>query len=129
MDDAHLTPTPPEGAPGLPSAAGRRRAVDLETSESAVAAAFGALPRPDAPEAVWQTIERAVGRQAVGGIARAERRPAWSPFRHVPFGRWGVASAALLLFALGVATAVELSHPVVLTPPTTRSAGAGASTN
>jgi len=43
-------------------------------------------------------------------------------FWRVPLGAWGAASAALLLLALGIATAIELSHPVVVRGPANRPA-------
>lgn len=87
------------------STAGGRKAADLTEDELGVAAWFEHLARVDAPEGLKARI--------LGGRAVERATPAKAGrVLAFPLGRWGVASAALLLLALGAAVAVELIDPV-----------------
>lgn len=88
-----------------------RRAPDLDPSEEAVAARFAALTRHQAPTAVRSALH--AQRES------AARRP--GHLLRFPLGAWGVASAALLLLALGGAAYVEISNPVTISAPLTSS--------
>ena len=83
------------------------RASDLAEGELGVAAWFDHLARVDAPEGLRSRI-LAASAASVPPAGRLLRLP----LGRVPFGAWGLASAALLLLALGAAVAVELFDPV-----------------
>lgn len=76
-----------------------QRPKDLQPFEEGVAGSFDALERHDAPPAVRRAL------------TAARPIPAGHLLR-VPLGAWGLASAALLLLALGGAIYVELSDPI-----------------
>ena len=77
-----------------------RRAPDLGEFEEALASRFGELARHAAPSAVRQAL--------------VCNRPVRGPrvLRFVPLGAWGLASAALVLLALGAAVFIEVSTPM-----------------
>lgn len=76
---------------------------DLDPAEQVVADWFSTLDRNDAPDG----LRRAV----VAGAGGKAARPAGRLLRMVPFGAWGIASAALVLLAVGAAVTVELATP------------------
>ena len=73
---------------------------DLSDGEADVAAWFGRLERVEAPEGLRTRV-----------LEKAAAKPA-GRLLQFPLGRWGVASAALLLVALGAAVAIELTDPI-----------------
>ncbi len=87
---------------------------DLEPHELGLARRFEALTRHDAPGAVRDALRAEPSREA------AQRGRV---LRLVPLGGWGLASAALLLLAIGAAAFVELTDPI--TPATQVAAGEG----
>lgn len=84
------------GADATPAGA----APDLTQAEHGVAAWFGRLERVEAPEGL-RTRVLAAATVPAGRLLR------------FPMGRWGVASAALLLLALGAAITIEMTDPVM----------------
>ncbi len=104
--DPRMTPSsqPPSSQP--PSS---HRAHDLGAEEAGVAQWFAQLERVEAPAGLRMRILEA-------HAAGAHKQPAGRLLR-VPFGGWGLASAALLLLALGAAAVLELSDPVAPVPP------------
>ncbi|MDF1701281.1 MAG: hypothetical protein P1V36_09010 [Planctomycetota bacterium] len=86
---------------------GTRVPCDLEPQEAEVGAWFARLDRVDAPEGLRHRV--------LAEGASAPTPPAGRLLRF-PLGAWGLASAALLLLALGAAIAVELSDPVPAAP-------------
>jgi len=85
-----------------------RRARDLEPFEEALAERFTGLVRHPAPPALRRAVFDGVGAACESGTAA---RGGWL-LRHVPLGAWGLASAALLLLALGTAVFVEWNAPI-----------------
>ncbi len=77
-----------------------RRAPDLEPDEQGVADWFQSLDRHDAPSGMRARV------------LEPRSQPAGRLLRMVPFGAWGIASAALVLVAVGAAVTVELTNPV-----------------
>lgn len=101
------------------------RARDLEPFEEAVAARFAKLTRHDAPPVVHEGVHEAVRMAARSrGAAPARRRLQLSVVaRQFPLGGWGLASAAVLLVALGLGTFVELTDPVAAPAPQAAAGG------
>jgi hypothetical protein len=99
------------------------RARDLEPSEEAVAARFAGLTRHDAPYAVRDAVREAVQMARAGG--RLQSSPLGA--RQFPLGGWGLASAAVLLVALGLGTFIELTDPAATAPLPQAADGAGVS--
>ena len=95
-----------------------RVASDLTPGEDGVAAWFQGLPRPEAPAALRrQILERsAAARVSAAEGAIREGAGAGRLLRMFPLGAWGVATAALVLVALGAAVAVEVLDPVTPAP-------------
>lgn len=90
----------------------RRAPHDLTGEEQAVAAWFARLERAEAPAGLRSRI-LAAARASTETVPSEASRPGRGRLLAFPFGRWGVASAAALLLALGAAVAVELSDPGV----------------
>jgi hypothetical protein len=90
-----------------------RSALDIEDGERDVAAWFAWLERAPAPRGL---------RALLATAPHAAARAAWTG--RFPLGAWGLASAALLLLALGVGTTIELAMP-----PSPRPGTAAASTD
>ena len=86
-----------------------KRAPDLQGSEEGVAAWFGQLERVEAPEGLRSRVLACAASDA--GSAPAGRLLRF-PLGRFPMGKWGVASAAVLLLALGAAIAIELGNPI-----------------
>ena len=84
-----------------------RRPRDLASEEQAVSDWFQNLDRSDAPSAL-----RAAVLESRPAAHPRRRKPAGRLLQMVPFGGWGIASAALVLAALGAAVTVELTTPV-----------------
>ena len=74
-------------------------APDLQGDEADLAAWFSHLARVDAPEGLRARV------------LAAKPAPA-GRLLHFPLGAWGLASAAVLLLALGAAVFIELTEPV-----------------
>lgn len=97
----------------------RRQARDLAIGERGVAAWVHSLERHDAPaELRAQILEGGHDLEEAGA-----GRPAGRLLQLFPLGGWGLASAALLLFALGTATWVEISDAQAV-PPASAQGGA-----
>ena len=93
---------------------------DLESTEASVALWFKSLERrtPDA------SLRESVLTGEPGVRQPGVRQPAGRLLRMFPLGAWGVATAALLLVALGAGLAVETFDPVSPAPaPSAERAG------
>lgn len=92
---------------------------DLRSDEAGVAGWFRLLKRHETPVGVRR---EALAAEAFGG-ATAAGRPSGRLLQLFPLGGWGLATAALLLLALGTATAVELSDGPQAAPTVAPSSG------
>jgi hypothetical protein len=102
-----------------------KQAPDLALDERAVAGWFAAVGRPDAPAALRA---RVLAPPSVPTAGRLLHLPSLvlgrALGRRGPLGRWGMATAALVLVALGAALAIETLDPVQPGPdPATRIQG------
>ena len=114
MNDPHLDDHPASDPNELGPEAGfaqgsemnsRRIPSDLQAEEHGVATWCRTFARPDAPPALRRAV---LADAALSEPALSEPAPAGRLLSMFPLGGWGLASAALLLVALGTATLVEL---------------------